>query len=101
MNEPRTIIQIMSDLLARVIDAEWSGSVTYGCRFDQNEVAACPECLIIKYENERIKQKSEPGIHLPDCKLKMLIEETKALLRAENELLEAKGDFDLMVWFKD
>ena len=32
MNEPRTQLQIMSDLLQRVVDSEWSGQRNTSCR---------------------------------------------------------------------
>lgn len=92
ISEPRTINDIMSDLLQLAIDGEWSGQVNTSCHCHPEYSACCPECGALEYEHASFGSKRAHGEHEKDCKRMALIEETRAYLRVENTLAEERGE---------
>ena len=85
----RSNAAIIADLLRVVVDAEWSGRQNVACHCHPEYEDACPSCEALKYERGREDEK-----HAPDCALAALIEESRAFLRIENELIEGRNDPD-------
>lgn len=80
---PRETLQIVVDLLQRIVDTEWSDQIpcTKGCCADPG----CEDCReLIPYNTNVIYG------HKNDCRKFQLIEKTRAFLRCENILLKEK-----------
>ena len=91
--EPRTTNHIMADLLANVIDGEWSGQTNVGCYSDPKYVKCCPNCGALEWVNHvRVAE------HKSDCGRMALINEVRAYLRIENDLAESRGQDDFCVY---
>lgn len=84
--QPRTILQIIADLLQIAVDTQWSAERN---RFQGDYGSCCPECDVLAYEDDDHKR---PNEHKPDCKRMALIEEVRAYLRVENKLAEERGE---------
>lgn len=85
----RTNAAIICDLLRHVVDTEWSGQRNTACHCHPEYEAACPSCSALAYERGREDKKHNEG-----CELEALIEESRAFLHAENELIGARNDPD-------
>lgn len=85
----RSNAEIICDLLRAVVDTEWSGKCNTACHCHPEYEAACPSCDALKYQKGREDEK-----HEPDCELAALIEESRAFLRIENEMIEKRDDPD-------
>ena len=91
--EPRSHLDIVSDLLQLAIDGEWSGQVNTACHCHPEYAACCPECGALEYEHHRhFGEKRAHGEHEVNCKRQALINETRAYLRVENNLAEERGE---------
>lgn len=86
--EPKSTNQIIVDMLEMLINLQWRyGEVHYGSdRFDE----VCPKCLALY--NDGL------GEHKEDCDLNNVIEQTRAYLRAENEILEKNSKHEEILW---
>jgi hypothetical protein len=74
--EPRTHIDMMTDLLQHVVEGQWRDKRNTSCRCCPEYVPCCPECGV----DESV------GEHEATCSLRRLIEEVRAFLRAEAEI---------------
>lgn len=94
MEEVRTNIHIISDLLKYVVDAEWSGTrPAPGCHCHPEYRACCPECKNFEHVflNYKIDQSHDRN-HKEDCKLYSLIKEVRAVIEVENEIRCKNGE---------
>jgi hypothetical protein len=80
--EPRSINDIMADLLQVAIDSQWSDETNVECHCHPRYVHCCSECDILESE----------GTHKFDCKRVLLINEVRGYLQVENDLAEARGE---------
>lgn len=81
--EPRTVRDIIADLLRLALEGEWSGRVNTGCHCHPEYTPCCPECGAREHPE---------GEHKADCARMTLISEARAFLRVENELSDARGE---------
>jgi hypothetical protein len=88
--EPRTVPQIVSDLLQVVVDQQWSGETNSACHCHPVYRACCPKCFVEQYDHNDAYQRN-PNPHKDDCPLQKLITETTAYLEVENKLAEERG----------
>ena len=86
---PRTNAAITADLLQVAVDAQWSGKRNTACGCHPEYESACPECGALRYPS-----RGAPETHDNGCALAALIEEARAFLRAENEVIEKRGNPD-------
>ena len=84
MDEPRTLLDMMEDLLQFARDRQWSGQRNTSCHCHPDYHNACPECHVFEYKPGVYDEQSD---HAPDCKLAALIREVDAFLTAEQASL--------------
>jgi hypothetical protein len=91
--EPRSITQIMSELLQATVDGQWSDETNMECHCHPVYVRCCPSCGALEHKDSRNNEKKrKAGEHEAGCTLYTLIEEARAYLRAENTLAEERGE---------
>ena len=95
--EPRSVPQIVSDLLQLVIDSQWSGQSRHGCHCHPSFAPCCPECEVEQYEHDD-SRREHPNPHKADCTRQRLITETRAYLEVENKLAEEQDVYQEPVY---
>jgi len=95
--DARTSNHMMSDLLQKVIDDQWSGQSRQGCHCHPNYVSACPDCKVTEYDQDDYHIRRTLKDHEEDCGRMLLIKEAQAYLRVENELAEKRGEDEIYI----
>lgn len=91
--EPRSMNQIMADLLQAAIDGQWSDETNMSCHCHPNYVRCCPKCGALEHPHDNNNPaKRKAGEHEKGCELATLIAEARAFLRVENTIAEERGE---------
>jgi hypothetical protein len=76
MSEPRTLEDLLSDLLLMIEDGQWSGQTRIGCHCHPEYIDSCPDCGAPKLEWISAGHSYRDGKHMADCARVRLIKET-------------------------
>lgn len=82
-NEPRTLLDIVQDLLDFARDRQWSGQLNTSCHCHPEYGDCCPKCDVLQYKRGAHEQSD----HEPGCELATLIREVDAFIDAERASL--------------
>lgn len=81
-SEPKSVNDLMSELLQIALDGQWSGEVNMRCHCHPNYVRCCPECGALEDDHDNNNSaKRKAGEHEVGCQRMALIEEARAFLR--------------------
>lgn len=93
----RTPKHLMSDLLQKVIDDQWSDQSNIDCHCHPRYVPSCPECSIPQWTQNDWYGPQKANKHEEDCRRLLLIKEVQAYLRVENDLAKKRGDENIYI----
>lgn len=94
--EVRTEYHIISDLLRYVTESEFSGEENRACHCHPEYYKVCASCGAD--EPNRYKERPVNDGHNKDCELHKLIVEARAVIEAENELRNERGEDYISSW---